>query len=489
MKARAAASIGFHGGTRTALRITTGDARPYRVAWTSTRDEAAAPEARETAALAGRVCFVLSADDINHMVIPLPPMAAKLRQTAIRGIVVREKGGVPNDWFVDPTALPQRDGLRQGERQDFSTIFARGEVIRQRLARALALGARPTLARPCFALLDDLFRLTRPADSPLTGWNVVYVSRRMRFVCVGEPGGLLFTRPLPDDLSGGSEVDEYVVRLATEVGRSNFFAHQAERSLTVGQIAVCGDPDLADALAGQLSVTGDTPVLRWRPEDLFSWPDDTPRPELTLLLAGAVVALERKDVGLMPPELQPHRIRDAGRYVHLVGATGLTAAVPMLLAAGLWTENVQRDCLRAMDRLEERLTERREATAMAYYENRALNARQANLDRYGRIQVDIPRLLRDVTVRTPAAVEYTDVSLRAEPDGSYRLLLSGESHGHDGQVAQEVFLELLGHLRGCDQIELAKEPTFLELGATDDIAQGGSRVVFALEYSVQKVRS
>lgn len=489
MKTRSAASISFQGETLTGLRIVTGDERPYHVAWLSAADNPAAPEARNLAATAKRVCLVLDSDDVHHLVIPLPPMAAKLRPTAIRGVIMREKGGAQSDWIADPTPLPDREGQRQGPRQDFSTLFARGDVLREQVGRAHALGARPALARPGYALLDDLFRKHRPAEPQVQGWNVVHVGRAARFVCVGEPGGLLFSRPLPEDLSRGTEIEEYVNRLATEVGRSNFFAHQAERSLSVGQIAVCGEADLADALAARLTETGDTPVLRWRPEDLFTWPGGEARSDLALLLAGAVAALERDGAGLVPPEFRPHRGRIAGRYLHLVGATGLTTAVPLLLAAGLWTESVQRDCLQSLDRLEEQLTGRAEVTAEAYYQNRALSARDQNLVRYGSPDFDVESLLRDVAQHTPAAVDFTDLTLREEPDGGYHLLLAGESHGHDGQVAQEVFLELLDSLRGCELIQPAAEPSFLELGATEDVAVGGSRVVFALEYSVQKGQS
>jgi hypothetical protein len=489
VKTRSAASISFQGETLAGLRIVTSDERPYRVAWLASRGADEVLDARELAAAAGRVCLVLGGDDVHHLVIPLPPMAAKLRPTAIRGVIVREKGGVANDWIADSTALPDRDVQRHASRQDFSTIFARNDVMRQHLGRAHAVGARPTLARPGYAALDDLFRKHRPADPNLRGWNVVHVGRAARFVCVGEPGGLLFSRPLPEDLSRGTEIDEYINRLATEVERSNFFAHQAERSLAVGQIAVCGDADLADALAARLAEASETPVLRWRPEDLFVWPDGETRSDLTLLLAGAVAGLDRVGAGLVPAEFRPHRGRQAGRYAHLVGATGLTAAVPLLLAAGLWTESVQRDSLRAMDRLDEQLAQRAEITAAAYYQNRALSARDENLARYGRPRVDVESLLRDVAARTPTAVDYTDLTLREEPDGGYRLLLSGESHGHDGQVAQEVFLDLLDGLRGCDMLVPAAEPSFLELGAAEDIAVGGSRVVFSLEYSIQKGQS
>jgi hypothetical protein len=489
VKTRSAASISFQGDTPAGVRIATSDERPYRIVSLTVGESGAAPDARELAGAAGRVCLVLDGDDAQHIVVPLPPMAAKLLPTALRGVIVREKGGVASDWIADAVALPERDAQRHGTRRDYSTVFARVDLVRQHLGRAHALGVKPTLARPNYALLDELYRKHRPADPNLQGWNVVHVGRAARFVCVGEPGGLLFSRPLPEDLSRGTEAEEYINRLATEVERSNFFAHQAERGLHVGQIAVCGDADLADALAVRLAEASDTPVLRWRPEDLFVWPDGQARSDLTLLLAGAVAGLDRNGAGLIPGEFRPHRGRAFGRYAQLVTTTGLGTAVPLLLAAGLWTESVQRDCLHALDRLDERLAQRAEVTAGAYYENRALAARDSSLERYGRPAIDIESLLRDVAARTPEAVLYTDLTLREEPDGRYRLLLSGESHGRDGQGAQEVFLELLASLQESAMIVPAAEPSFLELGAREDISVGGSRVAFSLEYTVQEGQS
>ncbi len=486
MKKRFAASLQYRPDGVTALRIATDASPPYRVLWCEeTRLDDPLPQRaqRELSGQFGGVCQVLPGDDVHHLIVPLPAMAPKLRAAAIRGVVVREKGGEPRDWVTTFVELPVRDGSRRAARQDFSTYCVRVDVARRHLERARGLGVRPTSALPPFGLLDDLYRKHRVVDPAVRGWNLVHLGRNARFLCVGEPGGLLFSRPLPEDLSGGAELAEYVDRLATEVERSNFFAQQAERSLRVDQVVVCGDTDLADALAARLAER-QFAVVRWRPEDLFAWPDDRPRPDLTLALAGAVAALGGGG-NLLPADARPDRGRTARRQVRRVVQASLGAAVPLLLGATLLTEHVQRESLRELNARESDLLGRAQATATAYLQNRALVAREANLNRLDDADADLEGLLREIAALAPSAVVFQDLTLRRDPDGRYRLILSGESRGYDGMVAHEVYLAFHAGLGACARLQEAGEPSQLELAAGDEDGAGGSRVSFTLEYIVE----
>lgn len=485
MKKRSAASLQFRPDGVTAIRITTDASPPYRIQWCEEPrlgDPLSSRAQREMSGQFGGVCQVLPSDDVHHLIVPLPPMAPKLRTAAIRGVVVREKGGEVRGWETAFTALPAHEGARRGARQDFSTYGIRTEVVRRHLERARGLGVQPTLALPAYGMLDDLYRKHRMVDPAVRGWNLVYLGRSARFLCVGEPEGMLFSRPLPEDLSRGAEPSEYIDRLATEVERSNFFAQQAERSLRVDQVVVCGDSDLADGLAERLAQR-QFAVTRWRPEDLFAWPDDHPRPDLVLTLTGAVAALGSAS-NLLPADARPDRGRSVRRHVQNVVQLGFGAAVPLLLGAALLTEHVQRDTLRELAARESDLLGRAQATATAYLQNRALVAREANLDRVDDADADLEGLLRDVACLAPAAVSFQDLTLRRDPDGTYHLLLCGESRGYDGLNAHEVYLVFHAGLDAYPHLRAVGEPSHLELAAGDEAGAGGSRVSFALEYVV-----
>ncbi len=468
------------------MRIATDTSPPYRILWCeeTRRGDPLPPRVlRELSGQLGRVCQVLPIDDVHHLIVPLPAMAPKLRAAAIRGVVTREKGGEPRDWVTTFTELPTQQGSRRGTRQDFSTYCVRTDIVRRHLARARELGVRPTVALPPFGLLDDLYRKHREVDPGVRGWNLVHLGRTARFLCVGEPGGLLFSRPLPEDLSRGAELAEYIDRLATEVERSNFFAQQAERSLHVDQVVVCGDVELADALAARLAER-QFAVVRWRPEDLFAWPGENARPELVLALAGAVAALGGGG-NLLPSDARPDRARAARRHALGVVQASIGVAVPLLLGATLLTERVQRDALREMAARESDLLVRAQATATAYLQNRALVAREANLTRLDDADADLEGLLRDVAGLAPSAVVFQDLTLRRDPVGRYHLILSGVSHGHDGLRAHEVYLAFHAGLGAYPRLREVGEPSQLELAADDEDGAGGSRVSFTLEYVVE----
>jgi hypothetical protein len=485
VKKRSAASLEFRPDGVTAIRITTDASPPYRVQWCEEirPDEPLSARAqRELSGQLGGVCQVLPGDEVHHLIVPLPPMAPKLRAAAIRGVVVREKGGEARDWMTTFTALPAPESARRGARQDFSTYGVRTEVVRRQLARARGLGVQPTVALPAYGMFDDLYRKHRLVDPTVRGWNLVYLGRSARFLCVGEPDGMLFSRPLPEDLSRGAEPSEYLDRLTTEIERSNFFAQQAERSLRIDQVVVCGDSDLADGLAERLA-QGQHAVVRWRPEDLFAWPDDRPRPELVLTLTGAVAALGGAS-NLLPADARPDRGRTARRHVQNVIQVGFGAAVPLLLGAALLTEGVQRASLRDLEARETDLLGRAQATATAYLQNRALVTREGNLTRLDDVDADLEGLLRDIAELAPAAVSFQDLTLRRDPEGVYRLLLSGESRGYDGLDAHEVYLTFHAGLDACPRLRAVGEPSHLELAADDEEGAGGSRVSFSLEYLV-----
>ena len=493
MKTRKATSLRILEQGVLAVRIATADgATPYRVVWSALTAEGhrATPDLqRAFGGSSGVVTQIVPNGDVSYSILPLPPLKAHQQEMALRGLLAREQGGVPGEWLLDATALQSEGRGPRNTRQDFCTAFARDAVVRRHLHRAHALGARPEVLTAGYLALDALYRRHRPDPSDEEAWNLVCLDPQSCFLCVGDGKGLLFQRDLPRDLSEGAELPEYLERLTTEIERSNFFAQQAERSLRVGRVVVCGEPELADRLVASLSASLAVPAERWRLEDLFAWPDAEVRSDLALSLAGAVIGLESRRPNLLPSEFRRDRGRSVRRGLRKVSTAGAAIAVPLLLAGGLWTAKVQRDSLAALRAREDELNTRAQETALDYLRNRVLHEREANLRLYRPDHTDLAALLADIAERTPETVIYRDLSLEREPAGGYRLRVHGESLGRDGQAAQEDFLVFLQAMRGCDRLLEIHEESHLEIAAADDEQDASSRVIFILEYRVTEGRS
>jgi Tfp pilus assembly protein PilN len=465
------------------VKIVRGDDAPYRLTWAGSVTVDGGRSAGLQRALAGAtgpVTQLVPGGDIDYGILPLPRLKPGQQDLAMRGLVAREQDGSAGDWLVD--FAPVASGTVQ--RQDFGTAFARDSVMRRHLVRAQALDIRPDLQTAGYLALDALYRAHRPDPEAEGAWNLVCLDARASFLCVGDADGLLFQRELPADLSEGAELAEYLERLTTEVERSNFFAQQAERSLRVARVVVCGDPSLADALVVRLDESLAVDAERWRPEELFAGAGDTVRPDLVLAMAGAAAALDGWRPNLLPAEFRRNRAREMRRGARKVSTVGAVIAVPLLLIGGLLTVNVQRESLAALEAREDLLRQRAEETAREYLRHRALHTRQDHLDAYRPDRIDVAALLTDIARRTPDAVVYRHLSIAHDQDGGYRLQVSGESLGQDGQRAQEVFLEFQEAMRRCERLRELDERSHLQLTAADEDQDASSRVIFVLEYRI-----
>lgn len=400
---------------------------------------------------------------------------------------------LPPRWQKDMAVRGSRTFLQLSNEDAFLLITSLPPMKRkQRLAAlsaASARGVRPDGMIPGFLALDTLFRRYRPDGMPDGAWNLVYLGKDMRFLCVGDEGGLLFTRPLPEDLSGGAEREEYLERLGTEIERSNFFAQQAVRSMQVQSVVVCGEPRLADALTAGIAEAGSIVAVRWRPEDLFAGEVGENAAAELMPLAAAAAACGRPKYNLLPPSARKGPGKAVRRYALVAAAAFGLAVVPILLVGGLWTTRPQQAFLESAESLEDETRFRAQEAVGAYLLHQALDDRQQKVDRLGHGQPDLARLLEDIAARTPSSITYKSLDLnKDEEDDRYRLVLRGESASRDGLQAQQAFLSFLAALADCQRLEEIKEPTHLEIAGVEEDGTPESRVIFTLEYLVREGR-
>lgn len=486
MKMRHGYSLSTDGERRQVVGIVAAEETPYRIEVAAGCEGVAATDA-ELAVLAEprrRVVQGLPGDEVHLMVANLPPLRGRALDTAVQGMVVRQQGGRPGDWIARSTPLPSVAGPgRTG--QDHAVVFADLDLVRENFTAAVELGCRPLGLLPDYLALDELYRRHGAGEDEETGaWNLVHLGREQRFLCVGDEHGLLFSRPLPEDLSGGAARDEFLERLVTEIERSSFFAQQAERSMIVERIVLCGQPELVDALAAHLGERTETPVTAWRAEDLFAAGPGIETWALLPDLARAVAALHGPACEILPPGAKPHPLRAARRFAGVALAAFVTVAVPMLLAGGLLTSRVQRDYLDGAEQRTDELYARAGLAASDYLQNRALWARQRNMDLLAGGQPDLAVLLADLAARTPRDVVYGGMEITREGDADLRLVLRGQSLGPTGETAQEVFLDFHGRLAAYDRLVELREPVYLEISGISDTRTPRSRVAFTLEYAV-----
>ena len=472
-----------------AVKLSCGEDSPYVIEWIEPLPEGGSTPTRRLKELCGqgsRVFQLLPNEEVSLLIAALPPMKRKQMVAALQGILQRDKGGRLEEWIVDYWSLPERDQKSgQQVRGDVAAMFVRKLVLEHQFGLAKDLGIQPKGLLPGYLALEQLFRRHRPTGIEGKVCNLVHLGRDEQFLCVADEHCMLFTRPLPADLSGGIARDEYVERLAAEIERSNFFAQQAERSMQVESIAVCGDPNLTSALVEKLSKMSSFEVVDWRAEELFA--ADIPVAWENLIpLAAAAAAFHASPYNLLPQEVQEGKRRAMRRYaVTAVAAFGATV-VPIMLVGGVWTGHVQREYLSAAKKQVVHAERRAGDAAEAYLYDQALKSRQLQVDRYSQELPDLAALLRDIAVRTPATVVYTSLDVQEDMAGQYRLLLQGESVARDGTRAHETFLSFLAALADCRRIREIREPTYLEISGVGEDGPPRSRVLFSLEYAICK---
>jgi len=489
VKTQAAFSLTLTDEQTHIVKLVPGEGSPYRIEWIETMpagEPLSARCQRQMARRGSRLFQVIPGGDAFLLITKLPRLKRKQTLSALGGVAVREKGQQPADWVIDYQELPERPG--PGGKvmgQDLAMVFAEHKVVDRLYQAAMVRGLYPDGFVPSYLALDGLFRRHLPETAAGGAWNLVHLGFQERVLIVGDENGPLFSRPLPEDLSGGAETEEYLTRLQTEIERSNYFAQQAERSLVVQSIVVSGESILADSLAESIEESSELKVLRWQADDLFSWEGTEPGKIGTIPLAAAAIAFAGADYDLRPLAARQRAGKPTRRYAALAASTAGLALAPILLAGGLWTTGVQREFLTTtQDRLDE-TRPRVEAAVVSYMHHLSLSDRQANLDRLEAGRPNLAALLRDVTSRTPRAITYTDLNLVQEKESEqFRLILSGQSVGADGVVAQTAFLLLLESLAECPQLLEVREPTHMEISGDEEDSPQQTRVVFTLEYQI-----
>ncbi|MFH1842646.1 MAG: hypothetical protein ABIF77_05520 [bacterium] len=489
MKTRAAFSLTLSDEQTQIVKLVPGEGSPYRIEWIETMpagEPLSARCQREMSRRGSRLFQVIPGGDVYLLITKLPRMKRKQTLSALGGVAVREKGQQPADWVIDYNDLPERPGPGGTVvGKDLAMAFTERKTVDRLYQAAVVRGLFPDGFVPGYLALDALFRRHLPETARGGAWNLVHLGFRERVLIVGDENGPLFSRPLPEDLSGGTETEEYLNRLQTEIERSNYFAQQAERSLLVQNIVVSGESILADSLAETIEESSELKVLRWQADDLFSWQGAEPGKIGTIPLAAAALAFTGADYDLRPQAARQRAGKATQRYAALAASTSGLALAPILLAGGLWTTNVQQQFLTtAQDRLDE-TRPRVEEAVMSYMHHLSLTDRQGNLDRLDAGRPDLATLLRDVTARTPRAITYTDLNLVQKKESEeFQLILSGQSTGADGVVAQQAFLILLESLAECPQLREVREPTHMEITGDEEDGPQQTRVVFTLEYQI-----
>lgn len=487
MKKRCGYSLSVDDGTLRVTGVAPAADTPYRietVAGFAAPGADAAVDARLLAEPRLRVVQQLPDDQVHLMTAVMPALKSRALAAAVQGVVARQQGGRPGDWIARAMPLPAAGGRTKGT-ADYVVVYTPLDLAREKFADAQALGCRPLGQLPDYLALDELYRRHGLGDDEAGPWNLVHLGDEGRFLCVGDEHGLLFSRPLPEDLSGGAAREEYLERLVTEIERSTFFAQQAERSMIVGRFVVCGQPDLVDDLVERLAARTEAGVRPWRAEELFTAESGLETWRYLPHLARAAAALHGPACEILPPGAKPHPLRAVRRHAAVALAGFVTVAVPMLLVGGVLTARVQSEYLRrAADRTEE-LYERAGLAAADYLQNRALRDRQLNMDELADGQRDLAGLLSDLAERTPADVVYDGLELARDDSLGMRMTLRGQSLGRTGETAQEVFLGFHGGLASYERLVELREPVYLEISGVEDARRPRSRVAFTLEYAVR----
>jgi hypothetical protein len=336
---------------------------------------------------------------------------------------------------------------------------------------------------PSFMVLDALFRQSGPGPDGAEVWSLVYIGRTANFLCVASQDGLLLTRPLPSDLSGGEERGEYIDRLVTEVARSQHFARQSAGSPEVQRIVVCGDESVVTVLAECLDEAQDIPVDHWDLTAHFDVGDHPVDEDGWLLLAAAALGGTTGGMNLLEEPRRTLLGAKAKRRL-LVGTVALAAVVaPVLWFTGSTISGIHEDSLRSARRqLREAQRTAREAEVV-YKQYRAMTERRDLMAAHRAQQHELDRLLLELADLTPSLVTFRDLQI-VETDDGMLLSLTAESRANTAERAQQAFLDFIAALGTSRLLGYRGEPRQLEIERLDEGKSHVKRVVFSLDYDL-----
>ena len=435
-----------------------------------------------------QVAWLLTEEEASVSTTTLPRLKPRQLKSVVKGWVVREQGGALDDWIVDWQPLDRQAGAGEADKQAVAVTFARREIVAGHLDRARAWGLAPGAMLPDFLALDLFFRRFGPDVKDLQGWNLVFLGKRQRFLCIGTGTHLLLTRTLPVDLSDGGNPEEYLDQLATEIERSGFFARQTHQSPEIGKVVVCGDPYLAGNLTRHMGDRSAVPVEPWDLAGCFTCPTGPLEADHLLAAAAAVLAGTRLPLNLAPDQRRTLLGPLARQRALVAVGTLATAAVPLLLIGGLVTTEVQD---RYLDRARERLAAAQieaDEAAQVYRRHGLLLAQEDYIRDISLTTPDFEQVLLRLANLTPAGIVYRDLQLKQGGSGGYRLRLAGVSNASSSGAAQATFLDFLAALQGCAFLSPLGEPTHVEITTQDEEGVVRKQVVFSLDYSVLPAR-
>ncbi len=428
------------------------------------------------------VTWLLPDADVASSLAALPRLKGRELRRAIEGWVARKEGGQPGQWALSWRVLADGPLHTGKDQQCVFALHAPREAVDAQIAAAEPWDIRPGRMLPPSMILDQLFRRVGDRDG-VDVWNLVYIGADTSFLCVASRSCLLLTRPLPHDLSGGTDPEEYLERLATEVDRSVLFARQTEGSPEVDRIVICGDADLSSKLALRLADVSNVPTVHWALNDLFEWDGRDIPTDLLIPMAAAALSTLPIDFNLLPA-VGRRLLGPRSRRRLIVGAMSAAAAlVPVLIVGGMLTGAVQDRYLQ--DAREQLVVarERADDAARIYDRHRMLLARQTHLDAAQNIRGDLEGVLLQLAAVTPAEVTYRDLQVIDKPERTM-LYLTGESSAGSSAVAQAAFMRFLAALDGSSFLASQGEPRYLQITEQDDQGTIRKTVIFSLDYEL-----
>jgi len=427
--------------------------------------------------------LVLNGKEVRNALTSFPRLKRKELNQALRGWVAREEGTPVEEWRVAWTELKRPDP--DPERTDVFLLYSQEKELEAIRQRVLSWGGRSSRMIPEYTVLDEMFRQHGTGLEDWQGWNLVFVTGQEQFLCVANHEGMILTRDLPADLSQGTNPDEHVERLATEVDRSLFFARQTEYNPRIDRVVVCGDPILAAALVTKLDAETSVPAELWDLNTLFTMSGGALDDRAILPAMAAVLATRKGGLNMMPEARGSLLSPVLRRRLALAAATVAWTLVPLLTVGGLVTGRIQDHYLDAAEtRMHEALVRAEEAKGI-YRAEKLLQDREKHIRAAQEFQRDYAGVLLHLAALTPEEIVFKDLRLRDGADGRPHLYLTGESSSDLVADAQQAFILFQGALNGSDLLAPVGEPRKLVISADREDGDSRQKVEFSMEYGMR----
>jgi len=485
MKKRTGFGIRIDKQEQTVTAVSRLDQHTWTVEDLSNAREGSAPP-RDLAQLMARnpqvVTWLLSNDLAKATVINLPLLKGREQARAVAGWVTRSEESTTDAFSLAWRPVGHVRNKSEAPQQNFFVLYARKKEIENQLAGELATAVQPGRMLPGFMVLDQFYRLAHPEKSHNGGLNLVFLGKHENFLVVSQKHCPILSRALPFDLSEGTEIENYVERLATEIERSGFCVRQGEHCPGIDKTIVAGDPALTSLLVHYLKSNSNTPAETWEIDKHFSWDERIIPPESFIPLMAAAISLEQSSYNLLP-ESRRGFFGPVFRRRALVAAGSLgIGLLPVLLVGSTLTARVQEGYLiKAKQRLETAREEAAEA-AEIYKQQRLLLSRRDYIQSFRRQRPDLESILLRIGALAPAEIRFRNLEINEDDLGKTRLTLTGESRAPTSGAAQAAFLTFQKALEKVDFLETYTEPIKLEISGEDKDRGESPRTLFKLKY-------